>query len=112
MPEYSMNDDIAKFPIYLLNSSGQLIRIYTIKSTADYDHSIFALHHFIKRQDWERNEEWYRSRGIEQKLILMRHPIHEQLHFIAVKNMSDEEFEKRYKIPRKDLIFSRKTNEY
>lgn len=87
---------------------GQLVRINWIKSTNDYDHSKYHIHHYIEFNAYSGNEEWYKSRGIEQKLIFMSIPLHEQLHFIAIHNMTDEEFEKHYKISRWKLIYSKK----
>ena len=95
-----MNDEIKKFPIYLLNSSGELVRIYSINSTEDYNHFYFHLHHYIRKQDYYRNQDWYIKNGIEQKLILLRIPIHEQLHYNAVKNLSEQEFTDKYGVKR------------
>lgn len=105
--KYLMNDEIKKYPIYLLNKNGQLVRIYSIKSTDDYNHFLLHLHHYIKHQDYEKNKNWYVENGIQQKLILLRIPIHEQLHSIAVKNLSDKTFANQFKIDRKELIYIR-----
>lgn len=102
----SMNEDIKKYPIYLLNSSGELVRIYTIMSTDDYNHFYFHLHHYILKQDYEKNENWYIKNGILQKLILLRIPIHEQLHGIAVKNLSNEDFAQKYGIEKCQLLYN------
>lgn len=108
----SMNEDIKNFPIYALISAGKLVRIYWIKSTADYNHNEMSMHHYIKKQEWERNKQWYIDRGIEQKLILMPKPIHEQVHFIAIRNLNDDEFYHKYKISRYDLIFNKRWSKY
>lgn len=105
-----MNNDIKNFPVYFLNN-GKLVEIF-LNSTKDYDHYICHLHHYIKKQDYDRNKEWFEERGIKQKLILLPIPCHEQVHFQAVKNLSDAEFENKYKISRWKLIFSRKHSEY
>lgn len=102
-----MNEEIKKFPIYLLNSSGELVRIYSIKSTEDYNHFYFHLHHYIQKQDYYRNQDWYIKNGIEQKLILLRIPIHEQLHYNAVKNLSEQEFTDKYGIERCQLVYKK-----
>jgi hypothetical protein len=103
-----MNEEIKRHPVYVLNILGQLIPAAWIKSTDDYDHSQFNLHHFIEFQHYKKHSDWYEKQGIKQKLILIRIKTHEQLHFIAIKNLTDEEFEKRYRISRWDLIYSRK----
>ena len=46
------------------------------------------------------------SEGIEQKLILMRKHTHEQLHFQAIKNLTDAEFQNKYNISRRELMLS------
>lgn len=104
----SMNDDIKEFGVYLLADSGALIPTTWIQSTNDYNHNVMSIHHFIKQQEWKRNKQWYKDRGIEQKLILLPIPIHEQVHFQAIKNLSDEDFEKKFKISRYELIFNRR----
>ena len=105
-----MNEEIKKYPVYILNIFGQLISANWIKGTDYYDHSKFNLHHFIEFQHYNKHTDWYEKQGIKQKLILMQIKTHEQLHFIAVKNLSDEEFKKHYGISRWDLIFNRRGN--
>ena len=39
-------------------------------------------------------------------------PLHEQLHYQAIKNLTDKEFKARYKISRYELIFSKKYSNY
>lgn len=111
IPKKIMNVEIGKYDVFVLNILGQLIPAPWIKSTADYDHSQYELHHYIAYSHYERNKEWYEERGIKQKLILVRKKTHEQLHFQAVRNMTDEEFEKAYKISRWNLVFNRKHTE-
>ncbi len=107
-----MNREIALYKIFFLNTKGQLIFVTWIHSTQDYDHSQFELHHYIPFAVYERNKQWFMERGINQKLILMKKHTHEQLHFQAIKNLSDEEFERFYKISRHKLIFNKKHSEY
>ena len=38
--------------------------------------------------------------------------LHEQLHFQAIKNLTDEEFKTKYKISRYELIFNKKYSNY
>lgn len=103
-----MNDEIKKYPIFIINKLGGLIRVHNIQSTDDYDHHRYNLHHFIKMQDYYRNQAWYEEQGIKQKLILMRIPLHEQLHYQAVKNLSDSEFIRRYKTTREKLYYNKR----
>jgi len=103
-----MNDEIAKYPIYMVNKLGGLVRIYNIKSTKDYNHYTCNLHHFIPYHQYIKKPEWYAEQGIEQKLILMSIPMHEQLHNQAVKVLSDSEFHRRYRIEKSKLIYRNK----
>lgn len=110
-PPKLMNEEIKKYPIFIINTSGRLIKTNKIKSTNDYSHQC-NLHHYIPYSDYERNKQWYIERGIEQKLILMSIPLHEQLHFQAIKNLTDEEFKAKYKISRYELIFNKRYSNY
>lgn len=107
----TMNDDIKKYPIYVLNG-GELRLTKSIKSTADYNHSTFHLHHFIPKGSYKRNKQWYDKHEIKQKLILLPIQMHEQVHNQAVKNLEDDDFYGWYKIDRWDLIFNRKYSSY
>ncbi len=105
------NEEIKKYPIYLLNTQGKLIRIYWIKSKDDYDHNKHVLHHYIKYQSFVKNQKWYEEQGIQQKLIFISHICHEHIHDIGIKQLTDEEFEKKYKISKWKLIYNRKYTE-
>lgn len=95
-----MNDDIKKFPVYGLSSQGLVpIKIY---STDDYNHYTHHLHHYIKQQEWERNQKWFEERGIEQKLILLPVQCHIDLHN-CISN-----FKEKYNIDRENLLFNRR----
>jgi hypothetical protein len=63
------------------------------------------LHHYIKQQDWKRNQKWFEERGIEQKLILMPVQVHVDLHN-CISN-----FKEKYNIDRSKLIFNRRSYE-
>lgn len=112
MQKHSMNEDILKYDIFVLTRKGELIKTDQIKSTDDYNHFVFSLHHYILKQHYNRNPQWYEDRGIKQKLILMPIAVHEQLHGQAIRNISDNEFKSRYKISRWDLLFNRKYSYY
>lgn len=112
MSKISMNNDIKQFPIYQLTPYGALVPIDWIKSVEDYNHLVFHLHHYIAKDHYRKNTQWYKERGIEQKLILVTIPLHEQIHSIATRTLSDEEFKQRYKISKWDLIFNRRYSNY
>ena len=107
IPPKIMNREISLYKIFAL-VKGQLKAVHWINDTNDYDHFQFELHHYIPYSIYERNKEWFQSRGIEQKLILMRKHTHEQLHFQAIKNLTDAEFQDKYNISRRELIFNKK----
>ena len=106
-----MNEDIAKYGVLGLSYDGELVRL-RINSTDDYNHATHHLHHFIKQQDYKRNKEWFDTRGIKQKLILLPVWLHEQVHYQAVKSLSNKEFKEKYKISRYDLVFNRRYSKY
>lgn len=100
-----MNEEIAKYPIYMVNKLGGLVRIHNIKSTNDYNHYKCNLHHYIPYHQYIKKPEWYEQQGIQQKLILMSIPMHEQLHNQAIRMMTDSEFYRRYRIEKSKLIY-------
>lgn len=105
------NEEIKKYPIFMVNKLGGLVRIHSIKSTNDYSRAC-NLHHYIPFSIYSKDPEWFEKRGIKQKLILMSIPLHEQVHHQAVKVLSDAEFERRYRISRWELIFNKKHSKY
>lgn len=112
MKKSTMNDDIKEFDIFRLLPSGKLQQIFYINSTADYNHYTHNLHHYIKKQHYDKNKSWYEERGIKQKLILLPISTHEQVHNQAIENLSDDDFYGFYKISRWDLLFNKKHTEY
>lgn len=112
MTKSDMNRDIKRFPIYQLTPYGALVPIDWIKSVDDYNHSVYHLHHFIAKEHYNKNEQWYKDRGIEQKLILVTIPVHEQLHSQAIRTVPDEEFKQTFRISKWDLVFNRKFSKY
>ena len=112
IPKKNMKKELEKYKnrVYKL-VNGELKLIY-LASLDDYDHSVYELHHFIQYQAYERNPEWYKERGIEQKLILVTKICHEHIENRGIKILTDEEFERLYKISRWKLIFNRRYSEY
>ena len=104
----SMNDDIRKFGVYII-INGKLVKTNRIKTTDDYNHYTHNIHHYIKSSKYFKNQDWYKQRGIKQKLILMTIRMHEDLEIYPI---SDEEFFQKYKIERKELLFNKKWSEY
>lgn len=103
----SMNEDIKRFPVYALSQQG-LVPI-EIFSTEDYNHITHQLHHYIRQGAYNGNEQWYKSRGIEQKLILMPVWVHNELHGMKY---TDEEFEEKIGVSRWELLFNRRYSKY
>lgn len=97
----SMNDDIKEFPIFMVNRNGNLKQIYTIKSTDDYNHIAFELHHFIPKTIGKINKELYNRLKPMQRLFLLPKEVHQKLHGSA--ESFDYNGFKWY-----DLLFSRR----
>lgn len=108
-----MKKELEKFKdsVFLLNKLGKLVKIY-LNSLSDYDHNQFELHHFIQYQAYIQNPKWYEERGIKQKLILVSKICHEHIENRGIRNLSDDEFERKYKIARRELLFSKKHSIY
>lgn len=108
----TMNEDIKKYGVYGLTHEGALV-LLPIHSTGDYNHLTHQLHHFIKQQDYKRNEQWFTVHDIKQKLILLPVWVHNIVHNSPNgADLSDEEFLKKFKISRWDLVFNRRHSKY
>lgn len=107
-----MNEDINQYPIYVLVYDGKLMAASWIKSTADYNHQTHQLHHYIPKSIYKRDKAWFNERGIAQKLILLPNFLHEQVHNQAISNLPDDEFQKKFRISRWELVFNRKHTKY
>lgn len=108
-PLKDMTKELEKYKdsVYLLNTSGKLVKIY-LNSLADYNHSKCELHHYIQYQAYTQEPDWYIKRGIKQKLILVSKICHEHIEGRGTRILSDEEFEQRYKIKRSKLLFNKR----
>lgn len=91
------------YPCYALKK-GRLIKIEQLDW---WDNFRFNLHHYVKKQEFDRNKDWFDKNGIKQKLILMSIKTHEHLHHTGIRIISDEEFLREYRISR-DLLFFNK----
>lgn len=101
-----MNKDLQEFPVYKIYGN-RLVPAPEITSTECYNHLFCHAHHFIKDTHYKKNRKWYDDRGIEQKLILMTTQMHGHLES-PIYGMSEAEFLRVYKIPKHELIFSKK----
>lgn len=108
----SMNEELAKFPVCALAITGEIIPMPHIKTINDYNHQTHHIHHFIKKQNYYGNPEWYEQRGIKQKLFLVPIFLHEIIHNQGIKNLTDSEFEQKFKISRWELLFNKKYSKY
>lgn len=103
----TMNDDIKKFPVYALSNQG-LVPI-ELSSTDDYNHYTHQLNYFINEDIYNENKNWYKSRDIKQKLILMPKWVNNE---ICEPKYSDEEFKQKVGVNRWDLLFNRRYSNY
>ncbi|MBS4760981.1 MAG: hypothetical protein KHX03_09820 [Clostridium sp.] len=78
----SMDEDIAKYPVFMVNKNGALKRI-DLKSTDDYNHWEFELHHFIPKSLRKTDLKRYDELEHLQKLILLPKNIHHTLHMCS-----------------------------
>ena len=111
-PKKNMKKELVKFKdsIYLLNKSGNLIKI-NINSLDQYNHYEYELHHYIQYNTYIQNPQWYEEREIKQKLILVSKICHEHIEDRGIKILTDEEFYNKYNIERQKLIYRRKYQE-
>lgn len=75
----SMNEDIAKYPVYMVNSNG-IFKQINIKSIDDYNHFEFELHHFVPQSIRKNNPQLYEKIVHLQKLILLPRDVHHSIH--------------------------------
>lgn len=97
----SMNDDIKEFPVFLLYA-GTLQNADWVTNTESYDHYNWQLHHFVKQQEWKRNADKLKAKGVEQKLFLLPIQCHLDLHACLTG------FEDKWGISRDKLLYGAK----
>lgn len=108
----TMNDDIEELGVWGLTHNGKLVRV-PVFSTDDYNHQTHQIHHFIKQQEYKRRKDWFKFKGIKQKLILLPVWLHKAVHNDpAGPAITDEEFFKLFNISRWELLFNRKYSQY
>lgn len=98
----AMDEDIAKYPVFILHNK-ELIPANWITSTANYDHYVFNLHHFVRKTLRKTNPKFYERVEHLQKLILMSKKMNNDL-----ENMGEDTFLKEYGIEKHTLVFIRK----
>jgi hypothetical protein len=91
-----MNNDIQKYPIYELYK-GKLHKIEWLKSTSDYNHFMYQLHHFVERKLLKKYPELEKH----QKLILMPKDCNYDIDR-RIRN-----FEKRWGIKLEEVVYLR-----
>ena len=96
-----MNNDIKQFKKFIFYH-GKLLPAEWITSTDDYNHFTHHLHHYIKKQVWEKHKDWFIKNGIEQKLILLPAQCHSELHSASRK------FKEKWGVDRELLIWRNK----
>jgi hypothetical protein len=100
--EPTMNEDIAKYPVFILHNK-ELIPANWITSTANYNHYVFNLHHFVRQTLRRTNPKFYERVEHLQKLILMPKQMNNDL-----ENMGADKFFETHKIEKHKLVFERK----
>lgn len=96
-----MNNDIKQFKKFIFYH-GKLLPAEWITSTEDYNHFTHHLHHYIKKQVWEKRKDWFIKNGIEQKLILLPAQCHLDVH------SSCRKFKEKWGVDRELLIWRNK----
>ena len=105
-----MNNEIKKYQgrIYYFDTGvKKILPAEWIFSTADYDHFSFELHHVIKFSQYEREKQWFRSRGLEMCLVLIPKVMHQHLEN-PVYGLPDHIFFEKYGVAKFDLLFDNK----
>lgn len=100
----NFNQEISKYGVFRVEYR-KLVFDPFIQSIKDYNHSIYELHHYIVFQSFSKNKDWYKDRGIEQKLILLPRDVHRNLH--TCRDDFDYKGFKWF-----ELLFCRKKSDY
>lgn len=97
----SMNDDIKKYPCYMVAPDRSICKADWITSTESYNHA-YQLNHFIRKSVRKNSPEFYKRVEHLQKLILMPAQMNYDL-----ETMGEESFYEKWKIDKNSLVFSR-----
>jgi hypothetical protein len=99
--------DLLKYPVYKYYVDTKSI-FEVDKDDLHYNRLRVQAHHYIKQQDYKRNQQWYDLNGLKQKIFLLPIVMHEQLHYTAVKNMDEKQFLDYYGYDREYFLFNRR----
>lgn len=98
----SMNDDIRKYPCYLLYNRS-LQKIDWLQSIESYNHYVYQLHHFIRQSVRKNSPDFYKRVEHLQRLILMPSACNYDL-----ESMGEDAFRKKWGMDKNSLVFNRK----
>ena len=101
MTQPPINQDIIKYQdsIYRIFNR-RLVKIDFIKSTSDYNHFFYELHHWLPRTMRKNNPKKYAELEHLQKLILLDKDFHRSL-----PNMRDEKVLEKTGLHKRDLMY-------
>lgn len=102
MKQPTMNEDLLKYPVYVLSETGKLVRAKWLYNTAQYDHWKYHLNHFVRKSIRKNSPDFYKRVEHLQKLILMPAQMN-----LDLETMGEERFFEKYGINKNDLVFSR-----
>jgi hypothetical protein len=99
----TMNDDLEKYELFGISSKGYLYPVITVKTTDDYNHYMFHIHHFVRKSIRKNYPKDYKRFEPYQKLIIMPKEMN-----LDLETMGESAFYEKYKINKFDLVFDRK----
>ena len=102
MKQPTMNEDIAKYPVFMVHNR-ELVPAQWIQSTANYNHYVYQLNHFVRKSIRKNSPEFYERVEHLQKLILMPSQMNYDL-----ETMGDAAFYKKWGMDKNRLVFNRK----
>lgn len=101
MKQPTMNDDIKKYPIFIV-AARKLKPAIGIENTDCYNHYFYHLHHFVRKTIRKNSPKFYARVEHLQKLILMPAEMN-----LDLEGMSEKSFFDKWRIDKLDLVFSR-----
>jgi len=99
----SMNDDLAKYPKFILVKNKGLIPADYIKTTNDYNHYEIQAHHFIEKTIRKNDPEFYERVEYLQKIIFVPPKVNYE-----IATLSDKRFFDEWGIDKSQVLFNRK----
>lgn len=100
----TMNEDIAKYPIFLYYPpTKEIITADYIKETGQYNHIVYQMHHFIRQSVRKNSPDFYKRVEHLQKLYLV--PV--QMNY-DLETMGAERFYEKWQQNKDDMVFNRK----